>query len=174
MSSHNTSAVKSSVVRKLKTQIQTLYPTISADDLQRLFPSRSTVLVSKLSNHMLYYSITGNPNDEDDEHEDRKDGATLTPGDPLFFDTTNGKGELFPTVYALWLVPHLVPQLDVHFQVAPFLFGGADLMLPGLSLPPGSPVPANWGPIGSVRCVTVRGNPASIAIGSIMVDRHVL
>lgn len=45
--------------------------------------------------------------------------------------------EVFPTVYALWLLPNLVPRLPTWPQVMdPTLLGGSALMLPGLIPPP--------------------------------------
>ncbi|CAN0141699.1 unnamed protein product, partial [Ectocarpus sp. 4 AP-2014] len=49
---------------------------------------------------------------------------------PLFFDS-DGRNNLFPTVYALWRPGRCCPLLLVHPPVSKFLLNGADVMLPG-------------------------------------------
>lgn len=62
---------------------------------------------------------------------------------PMFFDT-DGRNNLFPTVYALWRVQSAAAgdetcclPLVVHPPVSKFILNGADVMLPG----PGSLAP---------------------------------
>jgi translation initiation factor 2D len=53
----------------------------------------------------------------------------------LFFDP-NGKGRVFPTVYTLWAFPNAMKSLLTFSEVSPKVLGGADLMLPGVIVPP--------------------------------------
>jgi hypothetical protein len=56
-------------------------------------------------------------------------------GVPLLVDLS-GKGDFLPSLFALWRAPNLLPQLALrHADVAAFLMGGADLMLPGAAQP---------------------------------------
>ena len=49
----------------------------------------------------------------------------------MFFEIDE-KGTLAPTLYAMWLVPELLPYFTTHPAVLPKLTNGADLMLPGV------------------------------------------
>lgn len=83
-------------------------------------------------------------------------------GTPLFFDLS-GKGDILPTVYALWQLPSLLPTLSLkHHAATKYLLGGADLMLPGVFVPPEGLPPFVRGQLFSV---TVRGNPCPLAVG---------
>lgn len=55
---------------------------------------------------------------------------------PYFFDL--GDGNLYPTVYYVWISTSSYPTLLVPEQVFSFLENGADLMLPGVIHRPGS------------------------------------
>lgn len=63
---------------------------------------------------------------------------------PIFFEMCDDENQLnnviLPTVYALWLLPELVPVFTTHAAVLPRLAGGADLMLPGMSVRSGDPI----------------------------------
>ena len=65
-------------------------------------------------------------------------------------------------VYALWKVPHLLPAFTLKGgEVSRYVIGGADLMFPGISIPPeGFP---SFG-AGQPWAVKVPGNPAPIAV----------
>lgn len=65
-------------------------------------------------------------------------------------------------VYALWKVPHLLPAFTLKGgEVSRYVIGGADLMFPGISIPPeGFPSFE----AGQPWAVKVPGNPAPIAV----------
>lgn len=65
-------------------------------------------------------------------------------------------------VYALWKVPNLVPAFMLKGgEVSRFVIGGADLMFPGILIPPeGYPSFS----AGEAWAVKVPGNPAPIAV----------
>lgn len=65
-------------------------------------------------------------------------------------------------VYALWKVPELLPAFMLKGgEVSRFVIGGADLMFPGINVPPeGLPSFVS----GEPWAVKVPGNPAPIAV----------
>lgn len=75
-----------------------------------------------------------------------------------------GKGDLIPSVFALWGIPDWLPRIWLkHFAVSKYIMGGADVMLPGVHVPnEGLPEPFKEGDCVSI-CVP--GNPAPIAVG---------
>lgn len=86
-------------VKTLKKSIQLQFPDLEEDEVALLFPAKAEVALLKLSNRATAY--------------------TTNAGSPLFFDPS-GRGELLvPTVYALWLCPHLLPPLFTYSEVSP-------------------------------------------------------
>lgn len=104
--------LKSSDRKKLQTRIAAHFADCSTGDLQLLLPSKATVSQLKLVTHgdtpCTVYAV------------DRL---------PMFFETQ--AGVLLPTLYAMWLVPTLLPAMTTHEGVLPVLAKGANLMLPG-------------------------------------------
>lgn len=83
---------------------------------------------------------------------------------PIFFDVDGRGHHIFPTVYALWRVPELLPAFLLKGgEVSRFVLGGADLMFPGISITsegfPSFSAGEPW-------AVKVPGNPAAIAVGT--------
>lgn len=68
-------------------------------------------------------------------------------------------------VYALWKVPDLLPAFMLKGgEVSRYVLGGADLMFPGIHIPPeGLPSFS----AGEPWAVKVPGNPAPIAVSNI-------
>ena len=65
-------------------------------------------------------------------------------------------------VYALWKVPHLLPAFTLKGgEVSRYVIGGADLMFPGISIPPEG---FHSFEAGQPWAVKVPGNPAPIAV----------
>ena len=85
--------------KKLRKDLERLYPGLSDDDHKRLFASKAEVNLLKLSNRVQVYAKAG--------------------GNPLFFDPTGRDDILIPTVYALWLCPKLIPTLYTYSEVSP-------------------------------------------------------
>jgi len=84
-------------------------------------------------------------------------------GVPLLVDLS-GKGDFLPSLFALWRAPNLLPQLALrHADVAAFLMGGADLMLPGAA----QPLPPDLR-VGQLRAVYAPGNPCAVAVGEVL------
>lgn len=117
----NNTQVKSTDRRKIRQNITSAFG-VTEDALNQLFPSKCTINSIKI--------IANNG----------QQGTVYTCDKrPLFFelnfDADNlTKTTLLPTVYALWILPELVPTFTTHAAVLPRLAGGADLMLPGISI----------------------------------------
>ena len=92
----------------------------------------------------------------------------MSSGEPLFF--TDAANALLPSVYALWRVPKLVRRVFIPANVAPFIFKGANLMLPGV-IGGLDPADSAWKQ-DDVCSVVVRGNRNPIAVGRIACDRE--
>ncbi|CAI9267143.1 unnamed protein product [Lactuca saligna] len=130
--------------KKLKRTIKERFPAASDSDLDTLIPPKVEVTVSKHPNRVLIYSLEG--------------------GLPIFFDVDSRGTTIFPTVYALWKVPHLLPSFILKGgEVSRYVIGGADLMFPGISID-SEGLPEFLA--GQPWAVKVPGNPALIAVGS--------
>ena len=92
------------------------------------------------------------------------------PPPPLFFDPNGHNDKLIPTIHALSILPTLVPTLYTHSEVSPKILGGADLFLQGIILPPGEATIQPPFLCGTVRSVSVPGNPIPFAVGMMAVS----
>ncbi|KAK1436649.1 hypothetical protein QVD17_02431 [Tagetes erecta] len=135
--------------KKFKRTVKQRFPNASDSDLDILFPPKVEMTVSKQPNRVLIYSLEG--------------------GLPMFFDVDSRGTTIFPTVYALWKVPHLLPAFILKGgEVSRYVIGGADLMFPGIN------ISAEGLPeflAGEPWAVMVPGNPAPIAVGSTCMSR---
>ncbi|EOY17161.1 Eukaryotic translation initiation factor SUI1 family protein isoform 1 [Theobroma cacao] len=130
--------------KKLKRTLRDRFPTASDADIDALLPPKTEITVAKFQNRAHVYGVEG--------------------GFPVFFDVDGRGTEIYPTVFALWKVPELMPSFMLKGgEVSRFVIGGADLMFPGIS------VAAEGLPsfsAGEPWAVKVPGNPAPIAVGS--------
>lgn len=134
--------------KKLKRTIKERFPNASETDLDILIPPKVEVTVSKHPNRVLIYCLEG--------------------GLPIFFDVDSRGTTIFPTVYALWKVPHLLPAFILKGgEVSRYVIGGADLMFPGISID-SEGLPEFLA--GQPWAVKVPGNPAPIAVGSTLMS----
>lgn len=130
--------------KKLKRTLRDRFPRASDADIDALLPPKTEITVSKFQNRVLVYSVEG--------------------GFPVFFDVDGRGTDIFPTVFALWKVPELLPCFLLKGgEVSRFVIGGADLMFPGISIPADG-LPSFLS--GEPWAVKVPGNPAPIAVGS--------
>ncbi|GAQ79177.1 eukaryotic translation initiation factor SUI1 family protein [Klebsormidium nitens] len=132
--------------KKLRRAMRDKFPTASEEDLDTILPAKGAaeVSVSKLANRSLLYGEDG--------------------GLPLLFDGDGRGHDIFPTVYALWKIPNLLPSFTLKGgEVSPYILSGADLMFPGVRVPTEGLPPFAAGEIYSVR---VPGNPFPIAVGT--------
>ncbi|KAJ4761752.1 Eukaryotic translation initiation factor 2D [Rhynchospora pubera] len=130
--------------KKLRRTAKERFPQASDADVDALLPPKADIMVSKYPNRLHVYSIEG--------------------GFPMLFDIDGRGSEIYPTVYALWVVPELLPSFLLKGgEVSRYVLGGADLMFPGIFIQQeGLPNFAEGEPY-SVR---VPGNPAPIAVGA--------
>lgn len=133
--------------KKLRKDLERLYPNLSEDDHKRLFASKAEVNLMKLSNRAQVYAKAG--------------------GNPLFFDPTGRDDVLLPTVYALWLCPRLIPSLYTYSEVSPKVLGGADLFLQGLIVPDQG---LGSFAAGDLRLASIPQNEYPFAIGTMEVS----
>ncbi|OMO77514.1 Translation initiation factor SUI1 [Corchorus olitorius] len=130
--------------KKLRRAIRDRFPTASDADIDALLPPKAEITVSKFQNRAQVYAVEA--------------------GFPVFFDVDGRGTEIYPTVFALWKVPELLPSFTLKGgEVSRYVIGGADLMFPGIS------VAAEGLPsfsAGEPWAVKVPGNPAPIAVGS--------
>ncbi|QSS49461.1 translation machinery-associated protein [Histoplasma capsulatum var. duboisii H88] len=73
-------------------------------------------------------------------------------------------GRLYPTVYTLWRHPRLVPLLHTPNLVMDKLYGGADLMTPGLANGPPFPARAVKGEIVAVASLAKPSVPTFVGV----------
>ncbi|XP_054747722.1 eukaryotic translation initiation factor 2D [Anastrepha obliqua] len=138
--------LKGSESRRLRQRIETAFPDSTPEQLSVLIPSKSAVTQLKLTTH----------------------GGTQTnvfcvDKLPMFFEVESG--DLAPTVYALWLVPTLLPYFTTFREVLPKLSNGANLMLPGV-VPKGTGMNM-YGRYrqGQLMAVNLVSNQAAVAVG---------
>uniref|UniRef100_A0A667I6Q0 Eukaryotic translation initiation factor 2D n=1 Tax=Lynx canadensis TaxID=61383 RepID=A0A667I6Q0_LYNCA len=128
--------------RKLRADVMAAFPTLGTDQVSVLVPGKEELNIVKLYAH-------------------RGDAVTVyvSGGNPILFEVEKN---LYPTVYALWSYPDLLPAFTTWPPVLEKLVGGADLMLPGLVVPPaGLPQVQK----GDLCAIALLGNRAPVAVG---------
>ncbi|XP_022767929.1 eukaryotic translation initiation factor 2D isoform X2 [Durio zibethinus] len=130
--------------KKLRRTVRDKFPRASDADIDALLPPKAEIIVAKFQNRVHVYGVEG--------------------GFPVFFDVDGRGSEIYPTVFALWKVPELLPSFMLKGgEVSQFVIGGADLMFPGISVAAGGLASFSAGEPWAVK---VPGNPAPIAVGS--------
>ncbi|CAN6555816.1 unnamed protein product [Malus baccata var. baccata] len=130
--------------KKLKRNLKDKFPRASDSDIDSVLPPKVEISVSKFQNRVHVYGVEG--------------------GFPIFFDIDGRGTDIFPTVYALWKVPELLPSFMLKGgEVSRYIIGGADLMFPGISIP-AEGLPSFTA--GETWAVKVPANPAPIAVGT--------
>ncbi|XP_042495319.1 eukaryotic translation initiation factor 2D [Macadamia integrifolia] len=130
--------------KKLKRTIKERFPQASDADIDVILPPKAEITIAKFPNRAHVYGVEG--------------------GFPILFDVDGRGTEIFPTVYALWQVPELLPAFMLKGgEVSRYVIGGADLMFPGISIPVEG---LSSFLAGQPWAVKVPGNPAPIAVGT--------
>ncbi|KAM9786213.1 eukaryotic translation initiation factor 2D [Neosynchiropus ocellatus] len=140
-------AIKGSDRRKLKADVAAAFPALTPEDLLELLPNKEELNVVKIYSH-------------------KGDAVTLyvLHKNPLFFELDRC---LYPTVYMLWRYPAVLPTFKTWPPVLQKLTGGADLMLPGVTVPSsGLPVVQQ----GECCSVSLVNNSAPVAVGTAAVS----
>uniref|UniRef100_A0A673YCQ6 Eukaryotic translation initiation factor 2D n=1 Tax=Salmo trutta TaxID=8032 RepID=A0A673YCQ6_SALTR len=127
--------------RKLEDDISTTFPSLSAVELSELVPNKEELNVVKIYAH-------------------KGDAVTLyvLHKNPVFFELEK---RVYPTVYKLWRYPHVLPAFTTWPPVLQKLAGGADLMLPGVVVPPSGIPEVKKGDFCAVKVVS---NRAPVAV----------
>ncbi|XP_020022288.1 eukaryotic translation initiation factor 2D isoform X2 [Castor canadensis] len=135
-------AIKGSDRRKLRADVTAAFPTLGTDQVSELIPGKEDLNIVKLYAH-------------------KGDAVTvyMSGGNPILFELEKN---LYPTVYTLWSYPDLLPTFTTWPLVLEKLVGGADLMLPGLVVPPAGLPQVQKGDLCAIALV---GNRAPMAIG---------
>ncbi|XP_075843967.1 eukaryotic translation initiation factor 2D isoform X2 [Microtus pennsylvanicus] len=135
-------AIKGSDRRKLRADVTAAFPTLGTDRASELIPGKEELNVVKLYAH-------------------KGDAVTvyMSGANPILFELEKN---LYPTVYTLWSYPDLLPTFTTWPLVLEKLAGGADLMLPGVVVPPTGLPPVQQGDLCAIALV---GNRAPVAIG---------
>jgi hypothetical protein len=104
------SLIKSSQKRQLKADILKAFPILQAQDLELLMPSKQDLYSATLAGptKMTIYLSSSK--------------------EPLFFDL-KGNGDLYPSVYALWILPVFLPTFTILPETFHFIQGGAGIVL---------------------------------------------
>ncbi|NXY88722.1 EIF2D factor, partial [Alcedo cyanopectus] len=127
--------------RKLRADVAAAFPNLSAEQLTELIPNKEELNVIKIYSHK-GEAVTVYVNNRN----------------PILFEVEKA---LYPTVYTLWIYPDLLPAFSTWPPVLQKLAGGADLMLPGVVVPPsGFPRVER----GTLCAVTLLGNRAPVAV----------
>ncbi|NWY69549.1 EIF2D factor, partial [Erithacus rubecula] len=128
--------------RKLRNEVAAAFPTLSTEQLAELVPNKEELNVIKIHSHK-GEAIT----------------VYMNHRNPILFEVEK---VLYPTVYTLWVYPDLLPAFATWPQVLQKLAGGADLMLPGVVVPPSGLAQVQRG---TLCAVTLLGNRAPVAVG---------
>ncbi|XP_062461615.1 eukaryotic translation initiation factor 2D isoform X2 [Pezoporus occidentalis] len=135
-------AIKGSDRRKLRADVAAAFPNLSAEQLAEFISNKEELNVIKIYCHK-GEAVTVYMNNKN----------------PVLFEIEKA---LYPTVYTLWVYPDLLPAFWTWPPVLQKLAGGADLMLPGVVVPPsGFPQVER----GTLCAVTLLGNRAPVAVG---------
>ncbi|XP_059529915.1 eukaryotic translation initiation factor 2D isoform X2 [Myotis daubentonii] len=129
-------------LRKLRADVTAAFPALGTDQASELVPAKEELSIVKLYAH-------------------RGDAVTVyvSGGNPVLFELEKN---LYPTVYTLWSYPDLLPAFTTWPLVLEKLVGGADLMLPGIVVPPAGLPQVQKGDLCAIVLV---GNRAPVAIG---------
>ncbi|XP_069800692.1 eukaryotic translation initiation factor 2D [Dendropsophus ebraccatus] len=135
-------AMKGSDRRKLRADVSASFPALNPENLSELMPPKEELSTVKVYAHK---------------------GESLTVyvhnRNPIIFELERN---LYPTVYTLWSFPDLLPTFTTWPPVLEKLASGADLMLPGVVLPPTGLPEVQQGTLCAVNLV---GSRAPVAIG---------
>ncbi|XP_056665133.1 eukaryotic translation initiation factor 2D-like [Monodelphis domestica] len=131
-------AIKGCDRRKLRANVAAAFPDLGRDQI----PGRKELNIIRLCTHKEEIVI-----------------VYVSGRNPILFEVERN---LYPTIYTLWAYPDLLPAFPTWRPLLKKLAGGADVMLPGLVVPPdGLPFVQQ----GDLCAITAVGSRAPIAIG---------
>ncbi|PSN35430.1 Eukaryotic translation initiation factor 2D [Blattella germanica] len=133
--------------KRIKSLLMKAFPHLTENQVDEILPPKESLSVVKLITHggtlVLVYVVNK---------------------DPVVFDVED---VLFPTVYTLWKLPHLLPVFTTWPAVIQKLAGGADLMLPGIVIK-GDITVNSYGTLnkGDTVAINATNNTAPVAVGT--------
>ena len=111
------SLLSSKDTKTLRSALEELYPQLGGA-LDTLLPKKAALEATKYGNGAIVYQVQGEKN-------------------PILFNPSGKDGDpVFPTVYSIWKCPWMMPTISMYWQVSDKIIKGADLMLPGVIVPP--------------------------------------
>ncbi len=123
-------------VKNFRNDVLKRYASITDDIWQQLFPDKVVLFIKLNSGTFVWENADGNP---------------------IFFDPSGHLDLLIPTIYALCVVPDLIPCVVTNSSVSETMLRGADLFLQGCL--------AKDFLKDQVRSVMIPGNPVPFAVG---------
>ncbi|XP_043585943.1 eukaryotic translation initiation factor 2D [Bombus pyrosoma] len=135
--------------KKLCEEILAAYPTLTDEETQSLIPKKETISVMKI---LTYSGHSGK--------------IYCVAKIPMFFQLESLHQALLPTIFTLWHHPNLLRTFTTYPPVVTKLAGGANLMLPGVSIK--EPVTLySFGKLqkGTPVSVNTDDNKAPVAVG---------
>ena len=143
------SALGGKDVKKFKSRCLALLPNLDDAGFDELFPGKSVMKTKLKIGAVIYVNVDATP---------------------MILDPSNDHMDVaIPSVYALALLPELVPNIEVNASaVSSTMMRGSDLFLQGVNrdaLVAGPPLLA-----GQLRSVRVPGNPIPFAVGTMTVS----
>jgi len=156
--------LKNSEARKLLSVLNEIFPNTSLEELnEKLVSSKEKIQKIKISDsHVIFYQKQPSTKSGSDS-----EGMQMG-GNPLVIDI-DGRGNLFPTVYALMKIPCMLSSFVIDPRVFQFIEGGADLMLPGVIFPEDN---IELPPFrkGDKMCIKLLGSMMPVAVGICQVN----
>lgn len=126
----------------LKELLLKTYPNVTEEDVSEIFPKKDRVNIVKLvtaSNETVQVYTVQNK--------------------PMLFCIKN---IILPTVYLLWKLPEMIITFTVHRAVLSHINNGADLMIPGVTVPPEK---YGFFAVDTPACINEMNNKAALAVG---------
>ncbi|CAI5954848.1 unnamed protein product [Closterium sp. NIES-64] len=133
--------------KKLRRNIRDKFQGATDEQLDAILPPKADVTVTRLVNRVLVYGLES--------------------GLPMLFDCDGRGTEIYPTVFALWLVPDLLPSFLLKGgEVSRYVLSGADLMAPGVQVPAEGLPAFRPGEVWSVKVgITMVGSADAVGAG---------
>eukprot|EP01033_Poteriospumella_lacustris_P002815 gene2815-2045_t len=137
--------LKNKETKTLKADLLRQFPSVTEDDLNALLPNKVNLTSIKLVDRTILYAVD----------------------DVVMFFDLKGRNNLYPSIVALWKIPHMMKTMVTHGPVSRNLIRGADLMVPGVIQRDAT----LQGLQDKEKCaVRIYGNPLPFAVGDSCFD----
>lgn len=137
--------LKNKETKTLKADLLRQFPSVTEDDLNALLPNKVNLTSIKLVDRTILYAVD----------------------DVVMFFDLKGRNNLYPSIVAMWKIPHMMKTMVTHGPVSRNLIRGADLMVPGVIQRDAT----LQGLQDKEKCaVRIYGNPLPFAVGDSCFD----